>query len=744
MLPDPFLKKLVYSLPPLMTAILLVALAWIALARGRHMAIHRVFAILCLMGGLLYIDIIIGINAPSRQIALLSNRLGHLVHPFLLPVFIHFFHAYLGIRNRRWLLWICYGFALLIAGFAPGQWLIKDVRHYTFGYFGQGGPLYIFMACGAIFATVYNLTILYQAIGAEARSIQKNKLKYLFAGFGMLGVLSSLNILTLYGVPVYPPGAFGFIPMVVFAAGFFKYDLLDMGLLIRKGIFYSCLTALMTALYAGVIIAAQTIFSEFALTDSYLFPLTLFVLITFIFGPIKKQVQAVIDRLFARNRIDYGKTIRQVSQSIASVLDFQEISRLLQATFIDAMQVQTVVLFLADGSGKAFVTYAMAGKTIDQAPPSAMASDTAIVQCLSNDKRPIIRKRLLGDASTLSHQTLLSELDRYQGELVLPLRFADRLNGVLVLAEKRSGEMYSREDLDLLETLCHQSALAVENAKAYQALSELNQTLEAKVLARTRDLQQALEEKERTQEQLIRSESLAALGQLVAGVAHELNNPLTSVTSLLQSTVEELKTWEAGAPVDEDLLDDLQFADKELARAKAIVASLLGLARQTQTYQEAVDLNVVVQDALRVLHNQYKHSDLDMVQDLKDRLPEIQGNFANLGQVAMNIIKNAIQAVADRHGRIQITTDVDEQKQQILFTCSDNGPGIDPALFQDVFKPFFTTKPVGQGTGLGLYICHEIVRKHGGRIDLARADPHGTVVTVRFPFASDSSSIPAE
>jgi len=242
-----------------------------------------------------------------------------------------------------------------------------------------------------------------------------------------------------------------------------------------------------------------------------------------------------------------------------------------------------------------------------------------------------------------------------------------------------------------------------------------------------------LEEKERTQEQLIRSESLASLGQLVAGAAHELNNPLASVTSLLQSAVEELESWEAGQLPDEALIDDLNFAGRELARAKTIVASLLGLARQTQTYEEAVDLSVVAKDALRVLHNQYKDTGIAIVEDYEGGMPAVQGNFANLGQVALNIIKNAIQAVDPLGGRIFVSTRWTAENSQLVFCCRDNGPGVAEVISRDVFKPFFTTKPVGQGTGLGLYICHEIIRKHGGTIELESARPRGTLVTVRLP-----------
>jgi two-component system NtrC family sensor kinase len=304
----------------------------------------------------------------------------------------------------------------------------------------------------------------------------------------------------------------------------------------------------------------------------------------------------------------------------------------------------------------------------------------------------------------------------------------------LVLGQKKSGELYSKEDLDLIETLCHQSALAIENTRAYQALQALNQSLEAKVTDRTRDLADALKEKERTQEQLIRSESLAALGQLVAGVAHELNNPLASVTSLLQSVREEFEHWESNQLPDQDLIDDLQFADKELARAKTIVSSLLGLARQTQTYEEAVDMNLVVRDALQVLYNRYKYAEITLNRDLQPELPTLIGNFANLGQVVLNIIQNAYQAVAEGEGRIDLSTAYDSRRRQILFHCRDNGPGIDPDLRKDVFKPFFTTKPVGQGTGLGLYICHEIISRHGGTIEIAPHYNKGTQVTVRLPL----------
>jgi two-component system NtrC family sensor kinase len=328
-------------------------------------------------------------------------------------------------------------------------------------------------------------------------------------------------------------------------------------------------------------------------------------------------------------------------------------------------------------------------------------------------------------------------MDDLNAEIALPMIFKENLNGFIVIGEKRSGEFFSREDLDLLETLAGQSALAVENARSYKMVSDLNKSLEKKVEERTSALQQALLEKERTQEQLIRSESLAAIGQLVAGVAHELNNPLTTVTSLIQAALEDIKEKHSGNLVNNDFLDDLEFADKELARARSVVTSMLGLSRQTQSYSEAVDINTVIKDALQIMFSQYKHHQLDIVENYAQDLPEIYGNFANLGQVVLNIIQNAIQAVIDIRGTIFLTTWLDNDTKEVVFSCRDTGPGVAKAVRKDIYKPFFTTKDVGKGTGLGLYICHQIIQRHGGSLELLDKEATGAEFEVRLPLNAE-------
>lgn len=253
----------------------------------------------------------------------------------------------------------------------------------------------------------------------------------------------------------------------------------------------------------------------------------------------------------------------------------------------------------------------------------------------------------------------------------------------------------------------------------------------------------ALLEKERSQEQLIQSESLAAIGQLVAGIAHELNNPLASASSLIQTNIEMIEEQQDKSELDQEILQDLTYSLKEINKTKEIVKSILDLSRQTQTYQEDVDLNAVIDDALLVLHNQYKCLDIMIEKKYDTALPIIKGNFSNLGQVFLNIINNAFQALPalpECTGKITLSTSYDRDKDCVVAECRDEGSGIPADIVKDIFKPFFTTKEVGRGTGLGLYISHQIIMKHKGDIRVRSEVGRGTSFTIELPCKRSGES----
>ena len=230
--------------------------------------------------------------------------------------------------------------------------------------------------------------------------------------------------------------------------------------------------------------------------------------------------------------------------------------------------------------------------------------------------------------------------------------------------------------------------------------------------------------------QLVQSEKLAAVGQLVSGVAHELNNPLTSIAGLSEFLLEqkELGKKDRG---------HLQVIQEQAERAGRIVRNLLTFARKGSSEQLPVDLNDVIRRTLQLMAYDLKLKDITVHRELSSVLPEVLGDRHGLQQVVLNLITNAAQAVAEnpreRPRDITVTTWFDTQ---VHFRVTDTGPGIPPSLVQSVFTPFFTTKEPGKGTGLGLSISYSIVQSHGGQITVESPSAQGGAsLRVDFPPA---------
>jgi len=731
-----------YSIPPFLTLACYVALGALVLHRGLKAPVNKLLFLICLAGTFLYLDILIIFNTSSASVALFTSRLDHCCVVFTIPLFVHFFRVYLNIFGHTWVVWLAYAYSMVLLPFALTAWLIEDMQRHGFGFFGRGGPLYPLIGIGAVMALLYCLFWLGRAIHREKSSIQKNKLKYLSAGFAFMGVLNGLNVLPILGYPVYPPGTFSFIPLTIFAIGLFRYDLLDMGVLLRKSLLYSLLTAFLICIYSLLVILANATLSRYAFRSSISFNILFFLVVATIFGPAKTGMQHYLDRLFYRRRPDYRKTIRDLGQTIVSTLNISTIAHRLSGTVVDQIMLTGCRLFLRNRADACFRLVPEMGSDGVSRVDTRLSLQSPMVQLMKQGSGALIKTKLLELENDPLAREALKEMEVISADVILPLAFNKKLNGFIGFGQKKSGELFSSEDIDLLTALSMQTSVAIENAKSYCRLNDLNTSLEMRVEKRTEALKKALSEKEKTQEQLVRSESLATIGLLVAGTAHELNNPLTSAISLIQSTVEDLSRPGTRRIDDDQIVPDLLLAGRELSRAKTIIASLLGLSRQTRTYSEKVDMDAVVVDTVRVLKNQFKPACPPIVTSLNGSLPRITGNYAGLGQVAVNLVKNALQAAAQVDGKVRLATYYEPQGHQVVFSCQDTGPGITQKVRKDMFKPFFTTKDVGQGTGLGLYICHEIIQKHNGFIGIKSEPGKGAHFQVKLPINPRRCSSP--
>ncbi len=231
--------------------------------------------------------------------------------------------------------------------------------------------------------------------------------------------------------------------------------------------------------------------------------------------------------------------------------------------------------------------------------------------------------------------------------------------------------------------------------------------------------------RKRMEEQLIRSERLAATGKLAFDIAHEVNNPLGGILTYAHLLSEDL-------PSDEDSQNTIEKIIKLTNRCKIIVRGLLDFARHETQERMALDLNEVLKEMLSLMEGHVIMREIDLIMDLDPALPRFQGNRTKLEQVFLNMVVNAAEAMEGK-GRLELSTWSNGDSGELCVRFKDNGPGMTQEVAARVFEPFFTTKSRGRGTGLGLSISHGIIKQHHGRLELETAPGQGTCLTICLP-----------
>ena len=264
-----------------------------------------------------------------------------------------------------------------------------------------------------------------------------------------------------------------------------------------------------------------------------------------------------------------------------------------------------------------------------------------------------------------------------------------------------------------------------------QTFNQMTQDIERSQL----ELQKTVTTLKTTQAQLVQSEKLSAVGEFVAGVAHELNNPLAAVMGFS----EMLKD----ADVPENHRRHLDLIFKSATRCRKIVQSLLSFARRHQPERKPVAVNKLIEEVLEIVAYQLRTSNVEVECRFAPNLPLVLADGHQIQQVVLNLINNARQAIEahQQSGRITIKTEL--QNGLIKIAIQDDGPGIAPEHLTRIFDPFFTTKEVGKGTGLGLSLCYGLVREHGGNIAVSSEPGQGAAFTIELPATDDLAPVDA-
>jgi signal transduction histidine kinase len=275
-----------------------------------------------------------------------------------------------------------------------------------------------------------------------------------------------------------------------------------------------------------------------------------------------------------------------------------------------------------------------------------------------------------------------------------------------------------------------------------RSTEEVNLDLERAVQMRTadlarknRELAEAIDKLNRAQAQIVRSEKLASIGQLVAGIAHEINNPVNAIVNTVGPLQDAVDSIDKDPEAAKDVLEMVKVVQRGAQRTKAIVSALHNYSRTDDESVVEFDIDRSIDDSLELLRHLLKQN--VTVAKRYNNPGRVKGHAGQINQVFMNLLTNAAQALTGRDAAtITIETrggiTVNDQ-DAVEVKINDNGPGIPPDVLPRIWDPFFTTKDVGEGTGLGLSIVHELVERHGGTIECETKVGEGTTFTVRLP-----------
>jgi signal transduction histidine kinase len=473
--------------------------------------------------------------------------------------------------------------------------------------------------------------------------------------------------------------------------------------------------------------------------------------------------------LSGQHMLDFAAVLK-ASQALSREMDLAPLLRKLLGTLAQAVGAERVCLALGTTAATLKVHAALESDVIRLPDPPQPIDESdrlslGIARYATRTRETVV----LADAAREGAFRSDPYVSRNQTRslVCMPLTSQGNLMGVLYLENNLTSEAFSAERLQVVELLAAQAAISIENARLFDELARANRTLEQKVAERTRDLvhkntqlNESLDEQKRMQQQLLISEKMASLGNLVAGVAHEINTPVGAMVSsvdtaaraaerLERMVAEALASDKPGEPTTDDRttrkrerLFKLLFNNHSVIatageRVNEIVRTLRNFARLDEAEVKRANIHEGIDSTLSLARHRLKQG-ISVVKEYGE-LPEITCYPNQLNQVFMNLLVNAIDAIEQRRtktpdsdpGQVTIRTRCKNGEVQISF--GDNGSGIAPDVVDKIFNPGYTTKGVGVGTGLGLSIVFNIIEKHRGRVEVESSPGKGSTFTVHLP-----------
>lgn len=658
---------------------------------------------------------------------------------------------------------------VLNAGFALAVWngmlFMSAEREYARVYWPDPLPLfYVYMVLW-IFQVAYGLS----ALRAGYRSLSRRQaapLRYVFFStlIGYAG--AGTNWFPWFGIN-FPPFLSIFVTLYVaiLAYAILRYRLLNIEVIVKRTLVFAGLFGILMLVVGFITAVTQSYIGQWVGFNQFTSNMLCVLLTMLLFARTNKLLVHFTDRFLFQRKYDYHKLLKDASRGMSNIESLEHLLGLVVHFVTMKMRVKNAAVLMREGNSDQFHLVYQRGYEKRHLMLTLYSNDP-LIHYLESHKESVdverVKEQIEGrpqkrgkDMTVYDFEAIRERMNQLETSCCVPSFLGRELRNILLLGEKKSGEYYSTEDLNLLYTLAQESSIAIENARLYdeavrksRELEHINEQLEHSKTLLIKALQEAEganKQLQDTQAQLIHEQKMATLGRLAASVGHEVNNPLTILSMNVSRAI--LKHRKNPDMRVTEILDVFEKMEKNIERIKAVVNTLTGLLKKSEKGKfEPLSLKLILEETLPLVQFQTYLDNLTGTEvdfNVPGNVPLIRGDLERLQEVFLNLFINAYHAMAGkRHRKIGVIAEIDPgNPKMVAVHFKDNGSGMSEDVMQRVFNYGFTTKPPGKGSGLGLYMCKYIIELHGGDITVQSKVGEGTIFTLTLPIYEEIPSM---
>lgn len=714
-----------YQFSALLTSVASVSLVVLVMRKSISRTLKRQFLLYYAALFLWSLNVFICTSVYDFGTSYLFCQLTHIAAVMIPVFFLHFTYAYLGWSGKRSVRIALFGFYVAASFFVavialrPSLFFLRIEPKLSFPYFPTAGLLYTpWMATFALAVLIAHASLLKGVM--ESKGLRKKQMQF-FMIANLLGYSGGIGcFLPVYDLPYFPfpYGPYGvFFLSMISGYVILRHRFVDVHIFVKNTIVFAALFATIISLFSFVLFIFQNILYRFISPNPFLTNAVGVVTLIMIYDPLKKLLMRITDKYLFQKKESIKVILNQLAGNIIMILDISQVADKILATLRESLRLESGAIIIKDEKDKG---YEVLESFNVEVAGSRYEVDDIFLKYLGETKK-IINLENAEEKNTLP-APILGRLQDFRAVLCIPLFIHNELIGVLTLGKKKSDEEYTSEELDYLPTVASQVSIALSNARLYEILKK-------------------------SQVDFAQQAKMAAIGTLSAGISHEIKNPLNHMrlaVGMLRLN-KRLGVYNnfTKDQFEGEVFNAVERIDANITRATEVIERLSSFAKKPKELKlEAVSLEKALENAFRLLDRELEHYGIAVKKNYAADLPLVSADEHAVEDVFLNLLVNARHAIKEK-GTITVGTHL--RGRAVEVAIRDTGCGISPENLEKIFDPFFTTKdttrnPDGEsvkGTGLGLFIVRELIKKLGGRIDVESEVGKGTCFRITFPVLQE-------